>query len=76
MSVLWGSKVLPLITLGIALVLGIGIVGLLLGLRLMVIIVFGGSFHLVKALPQTFESHSSGIVLDSKVFGNGWDVNL
>lgn len=76
MSVLRVSNVLPLITHGIALVLRIGLVSLLFALRLVVIIMFGGSFHFVKALLQAFESHSSSIVLDAKVFGDGWDVNL
>ena len=37
---------------------------------------FIGSFHFIKLLLQTRVPHLSGFVLDAKVLGDGWDVNL
>lgn len=78
--------VLPLFTHDISLILGIGLRDRLLGLNLVVIVLglgrmsffitFGGCFHFIKLLFHALESHLGGIVLDAKVFGNGWNVNL
>jgi hypothetical protein len=61
------SSGFPLITHGIALILGI----LVLAMSF-----FIGSFHFIKLLLQTRVPHLGGFVLDAKVSGDGWDVNL
>lgn len=76
----------PLFIHGIAFIPGIGFVGQLLGLNLVIIIVglgrmcffitFGGCFQFLKLLLHALESHLGSIVLDAKVSGDCWDVDL